>query len=147
MSYWSQIPSLRLDKYLYLIRLSIVHSFIYLSEHNWDDSLVESFLHLIEELPLSPSNGKVPDGLRYHVLDIWVDGLVQLADWGRAMELGLMKPVERLSSEGLTKVVRGRAGEVLKDERLSKIIDGEAAKQSEAVEPGDEDHDFEGFRD
>ena len=72
---------------------------------------------LIETLPLSPSDGKVADGIRYHVLDVWVDGLVGVEEWE---DKGLMGPVERWGREGMTKVVRERAKGVLADERLAE---------------------------
>jgi len=136
ITYWSSIPSLRLDKYLYLIRQYISHSFLYLAQHNWDHSLVKNYLDLVEELPLSPGDGKVADGVRYHVLDVWVDGLVGAEGWeGR----GLMRPVERLGREGRTKVVRERAREVLGDERL------EGGDTEGDIGGNGEDEEFEGF--
>ena len=68
--------------------------------------------------PLSAGDGKVPDGVRYHVLDVWVDGLVETDGWEA---VGIMRPVERLRTEGRTKVVRERATAVLEDERLQGI--------------------------
>lgn len=76
---------------------------------------MEGYLELIEELPLSAGNGKVSDGVRYHVLDVWVDGLVGCEGWRGT---GVMRPVERLGREGRTKVVRTRVRGVLGDERL-----------------------------
>lgn len=71
--------------------------------------------------PLSPSDGKVPDGVRYHVCDVWADELFAvLGDGGvgDGVEETLISPVRRLEREGRTKVVRGRAREVLEDERV-----------------------------
>lgn len=63
---------------------------------------------------------KVPDGLRYHVLDCWVDELEKV-DGGRGGPWGeLMRPVRRVEREGATRVVRGRAREVLGDGRLKE---------------------------
>lgn len=120
------------------MRQYIHHSFLYLSHHNWDEELVERYLDLVEELPLNPGDGKVPDGVRYHVLDVWVDGLGGVEGWREKME-GLMRPVERLEREGRTRVVRGRARGVLEDERLVEGSDG--GNES----GGDEEGEFEGF--
>lgn len=92
----------------------------------------------MEELPLSPGDGKVPDGIRYHVCDVWVDGLVQTEGWEGT---GVMRPVERLSREGRAKVVRSRAKAVLEDERLKE---GDGAGDGAGDEDGEEG-DFEGF--
>ena len=92
-------------------------------------------MDLIEELPLSPGDGKVADGIRYHVCDVWVDGLVEVEGWEDA---GVMRPVERLSKEGRTKTVRQRAAVVLEDERL--CTNGSA-------DQGNDEEEFEGFED
>lgn len=91
---------------------------------------------------LSAGDGKVPDGVRYHVLDVWVDGLMETEGWDGGE---VMKPVENLRANGRTKVVRERAREVLGDERLAGIEagtgdDGEAGGS-------DGEGEFEGFDD
>ena len=92
---------------------------------------------------LSASDGKVPDGIRYHVLDVWVDGLVETEGWEDAG--GIIRPVEILRTEGRTKVVRQRAEEVLRDERL-QVTDGGVDDNGE--DDGiDEEGEFEGFAD
>ncbi len=78
---------------------------------------------------MSPGDGKVADGVRYHVLDVWVGWV------GR----GLMRPVERLGREGRTKVVRERARDVLGDERL------EGGDTEGDIGGNGEDEEFEGF--
>ena len=84
---------------------------------------------------MSPGNGKVPDGIRYHVCDVWVDGLVEVEGW-EGVEI--MRPIERLSREGRTRVVKERAKGVLEDERLKD--EGREASGSDS-----EEGDFEGF--
>lgn len=63
--------------------------------------------------------GKVPDGMRYHVLDVWIDGLEDVAE---AMDEETLKvvmgPVRKLAKGGKTKMLRERAKGVLGDERL-----------------------------
>jgi len=94
----------------------------------------------VEQQPLSAADGKVSDGVRYHVCDVWVDGLMLTEGWrGR----GVMRPVERLGREGRTKVVRGRAKAVLEDERLREG-DGDGAGVGEE---GGGEGDVEGFDD
>lgn len=88
---------------------------------------------------LRANDGKVPDGVRYHVLDVWVDGLLETEGWGGA---GLLRPVERLRTEGRTKVVRERAREVLEDERLQEV---EGRTAAEGDREGDGEEEFEGF--
>lgn len=93
--------------------------------------------------PLSAGDGKVPDGVRYHVLDVWVDGLVETEGW-EGVEI--MQPVQRLRTEGRTKVVRERARAVLEDERLHG--GEERTADSRDVSGSDEEEgEFEGFTD
>lgn len=84
-------------------------------------------------------DGKVPDGLRYHVLDIWVDGLLECDD---SLNRGVLEPVQRLAKEGKTKVLRTRANNVLVDERLLDLVDDDDEDGEEAKDLED---DFEGF--
>lgn len=147
ISYYGDIPSLRLDKYLYLIRLYVASSFLYLSRHEWNTDLVDGWKHLMEGTGdewtgkgasvLNVRDEKVPDGLRYHVLDVWVDALLECDDSGKA---GLLEPVQRVATEGKTKVLRNHANSVLEDERL---LHSPASVENEAVDEGTED--FEGF--
>ena len=92
--------------------------------------------------PLSVRDGRVSDGIRYHVLDVWVDGLVGAEGWEEEMRRGLvMRPVENLKATGRTKTVRERAREVLEDERLKQV------EAEEAEEAGDEDGEWGGLED
>lgn len=72
---------------------------------------------------------KVGDGLRYHVLDVWVDGILGADGWEAG---GVMGPVEVLGREGGTRVVRERARGVLGDERLGGA--GGVAEEFEGFE-------------
>lgn len=118
---FSLIPSLRLDKYLYLIRRYISAAFTYLSLHAWSPTLINAYLALLQGPvgPLSRGVGdeaKVPDGLRYHVLDVWVEELVPvLKEGGEEDEVGevLMDAVRSLGREGRGKTLRKRAKEVV----------------------------------
>lgn len=138
---WSAIPGLRLDKYLLLCRYYIQGAFQYLATKGWGEELVETYLRIVEEVPLSTGmevvdgnmGGKVPDGLRYHVLDVWVDGLEGREEGlPEGMLERVMGPVQRLAREGKTKVLRERAKEALRDERLMQWTVGAGAARGEA---------------
>lgn len=94
---------------------------------------MDGWLQLIEERPLSASDGKVPDGLRYHVLDVWMDGLVGVEGWKAR---NMMRPVENLKNEGRTKVVRKRAADVWEDKRLK-----EAEEDTEDMNDSEDERD------
>ena len=109
-----------------LVRYYVNAAFTYLANHLWDAELLAPYVKLMEAIPLSTVNVKVSDGLRYHVLDVWVEELDSV-DEGRGgvcpME-EILGPVRRLEREGRTKKVRERAKECLKDERLRDWSNG-----------------------
>jgi ribosomal RNA-processing protein 1 len=144
---WSQIEALRLDKYLYLIRQYVNASFQFLSKDGWKDTeAIEEYGRILNETALSPSDLKVPNGLRFHVLDVWVDELEKVdGEWeGRVDGLErVMQPVERLAREGKLKVVKQAARECLEDERL-KAWRGD---KDEDEEMQDEEEEWGGIED
>ena len=165
-SNFSAIPSLRLDKYLLLIRYYVASSFTYLHDHSWDVGLLQSYLSLIGDSRWGPltvggvddvKDGrgmKVPDGLRYHVLDVWLDGLAGVAEtMHEELVREVMKPVQKLAEDGKTKVLRTRAKGVLGDERLAHWLrdDDSGDIATEGLQPREEDdsigEEWEGFED
>ncbi|KAJ5793967.1 Ribosomal RNA processing protein [Penicillium paradoxum] len=108
-----------------------------------------AYISIIEEGPLCPLNYDEdqpkdegdpnyvpmphgPDGLRYHLIDIWIDELEKVLEFEEVgdeetpkrkikgdvpMEL-ILRPLEKLRAESAYKPVRTRAAEALEDERL-----------------------------
>ena len=116
---------------------------------------MQGYVELVEEIPLSAGTEEagrsVPDGLRYHVLDCWVEELDKV-DKGREGPVGVfMAPVRRVQREGGTKVLRKRAGETLADGRLVEWVAegndgmgegrGGGGAENEGDEKGEEDDD------
>lgn len=112
-----------------------------MTNSNWAD--LQAYLDIITEGPLHPlnfdpsqpkadeENGVIPmphgpDGLRYHLLDIWIDEIEKAIEIdpesgkpvGEVPMEMLLAPVERLKKESAHRPVRIRAGETLDDERL-----------------------------
>jgi ribosomal RNA-processing protein 1 len=139
-------------------------------------SALESYISLLENGPLCPINFDPtevndgakkseedsipmphgPDGLRYHITDIWLDELAKVIDkdgdgsnevalkdrYDIPMDL-LLRPFEKLNKESPTKSVRQRASEeVLKDERLvqwgfkEKVVEDDNSEEDEDEEWG-----------
>lgn len=150
----------------------------------WTD--LNTYLTIIEEGPLCPLNFDPdqpsaidkekdyvpmphgPDGLRYHLMDIWIDELEKVLEFeeqeqddrgdaeeedGEAaprprkvksdvpMDL-LLRPIENLRTQGPHKPVRTRAAETLEDERLVEW--GFKEKKVDVNEDEDEDEESEG---
>lgn len=145
-------------------------------------SALESYISLLEQGPLCPINFDPteendgaknseedsipmphgPDGLRYHITDIWLDELAKVIDkdddgsnevalkdrYDIPIDL-LLRPFEKLNKESPTKSVRQRASEeVLQDERLvqwgfkEKVIEDDNSEEDE-----DEEEEWGGLDD
>lgn len=148
---WNNIDSLRMDKYLYLIRCLVKKGFEVCRAQKWGEEVLGMYEETLrgEGGPLSPRDGKVPGGLKLHVLDVWVDELEKVdekkeADVGRVME-----PVRKLMKDSLVKSVRDRAKETVEDERFEKGKDWREVEEEAEEEEGDGDEggDFGGFED
>ncbi|KAJ0424764.1 nucleolar protein,Nop52-domain-containing protein, partial [Aspergillus carlsbadensis] len=136
----------------------------------WTD--LKTYLEIISEGPLNPLNfdpnqptldektGIIPmphgpDGLRYHILDLWIDELEKVLEFDdEGKPVGevpidlLLAPVERLKKEGLHKPVRTRAAETLSDERLVQwgLREGVVVSKDEEEEESSEE-EWGGFGD
>ncbi|KAF3939488.1 hypothetical protein ABW19_dt0206603 [Dactylella cylindrospora] len=141
---WTSIDVLRMDKFMLLVRRYVAGSLRYLHRHGWDEEMVERNSEILEEVALHPTNAKMPNGLRYHLLDIYVDELVKVAkveeeedsdDEGGEREEKeeeyditpeqtemLLRPFRKLLKESPTKEIRASAKELLEDERLQKLL-------------------------
>ncbi|KAJ9632828.1 uncharacterized protein PV06_09742 [Exophiala oligosperma] len=143
---WSSIDQWRMNKILMLVRFVVRETFNVslsraASELDDDTSTSPSSLSItsqqtkiFETWPLSPRERQVPDGLRLHVLDVWVDELSGQVD---AVQKGLdegsgetsaekkstlidgaakrfMVPVEKISKEAISRGVKMRAKDALK---------------------------------
>lgn len=129
-----------------LVRCYVNAAFTYLAQHAWDTELLKAYLELVAAIPLSLANTKVSDGLRYHVLDTWVEELdgVDVAREGACPVDEIMDPVRRLEKEGRTKKVRERAKECLCDGRLkdwSHGVGGEVVGESNSGNNAGNDED------
>ena len=75
-------------------------------------------------LTVSPKNTKIPNSIRYHITDIYLDELDKIQPLEEAGEdfksslSQLLKPFKKLQKEGLDKVARTKAKELLEDLRL-----------------------------
>lgn len=145
---WMGIDVLRTDKFLYLVRQYVRAGWSYFDRIGWrSDELLEAYLEMLGKGPLSPRDTKVPDGMRYHVIDIWVDEMDSVDEKRQGKMpaerlLGLLRVIEK---ESPSKKVRERTVEALDDERLrdwnSEVDKGEDIEAEEAEDKHDEDVD------
>ena len=94
----------------------------------WEEKVVEEELALLTEVPFNVHEVRVPNGLRFHVIDVWVDELERVGVLGEEEEEKqeerkkmievLISPLKLLAKDSPTKAVRMKAKEALADERL-----------------------------
>ncbi|KTW26323.1 hypothetical protein T552_02809 [Pneumocystis carinii B80] len=72
---WNSIDSLRLDKFYLLIRKNIEGGFRLCMSSNWSEEIVNKYVLLLQDIPLNPTNPKIPNSIRYHILDVYLDEL------------------------------------------------------------------------
>jgi len=119
---WTNIDVLRMEKFLLLTRRVVGAQLALCRDAAWADDAVRAQLALLEEVPLDVADVRVPMGIRYHVIDIYVDELERagaLRDGrpGVALET-LLAPLRELAGSSPTKSVREKARGALADERL-----------------------------
>ncbi|KAH7114302.1 hypothetical protein B0J11DRAFT_132757 [Dendryphion nanum] len=147
---WGRIEALRMDKYLYLIRQVLNASWKFLAKKKWGNTeAVEGYVQALEKSPLNVKDAKIPNGLRYHVLDIYVDELEKVA--GEEIEdvplETLLEPVRKLRKESMVKAVREAAKECLEDERVKKWRGEEDEKDGDEEMVDDEEEEWGGIED
>ncbi|KAL9109364.1 MAG: hypothetical protein Q9227_005994 [Pyrenula ochraceoflavens] len=132
---WGGIDRGRLDKYLSLVRAALREEFGVV--RRGDDSELEEHVNVLAEWPMCADQRKVPDGLRYQVLDCWSDELLSagLIEDGEANEglkkldegnvdkaRKLMQLVFSLQRETPSKGIKMRAKDVWNEERLAPYL-------------------------
>jgi ribosomal RNA-processing protein 1 len=134
---WTNIDVLRMEKFLLLTRRMLGAHFGLLKEEGWEGKRVEAHLGVLEMWPLNVGDVKLPNGMRYHVIDIYVDELERMGalEEGKDGEVPLEKllePLRKLRLDSPTKAVRMKCKEALEDERLPG--NEKAVEETEVVE-------------
>jgi len=118
---WTNIDVLRMEKFLLLTRRYLGITFEVLKRGKWEEGLVKQHMDLLAEVPCNVDEIRVPNGMRYHVIDIYVDELerVGVLEEGSESRLeSLLAPLRTLAKESPTKPVRVKSKDALEDERL-----------------------------
>ena len=133
---WGGIDALRMDKFLYLVRCYVNQGFVRVSRQQWsDEELLDDYLEILSAWPLNVKDPKIPNGLRFHVIDIYVDELDTADSKQQAPLDKVLDPLRNLGKHSMTRAIRERVKEALADERLSDW----QAPRSQNVE-GDGEH-------
>jgi ribosomal RNA-processing protein 1 len=132
---WTNIDVLRMEKFLLLVRRYVGASFEQLKKGGWQEDEVREMKELWGEVPLNVEDLRIPNGIRFHVLDLWIDELEKvgvLEEGNERLLESLLEPVRNLTKDSPTKAVRKKAKEALGDERLP----GNEKVEEEKVEDG-----------
>ena len=108
-----------MNKFLLLVRYYFRASIKYFMGKSW---LLSSYMEVLANVPLNPTDAKFPDGLRYHLIDIFVNELDNLiSDKEDEMPLEIiLEPVRLLGRQSPNRVVRKRVKKLLDDPRLAE---------------------------
>lgn len=134
---WANIDVLRMEKFLLLTRRYLGITFEVLKRGKWEEGLVKQHMDLLAEVPCNVDDIRVPNGMRYHVIDIYVDELERvgvLEEGSEAPLEPLLVPLRTLAIESPTKPVRVKSKDALEDERLP----GNEKTEEEKTENDDE---------
>jgi ribosomal RNA-processing protein 1 len=128
----------RMDKFLYLVRVYLHASFQHFAQRGWRDTeRLDAYIDILSATPLEPRDPKIPNGLRYHTIDIYVDELARLWESGKdKMPIEtLLRPLRILGKKSLTKTIRERVKEALEDERLKELLGTDVEEQTAETTP------------
>lgn len=145
---WNGIDALRMDKFLYLVRCYLNAGWRHFAARRWRDApRLSQYLDILRQTPLNLTEPRIPNGLRYHVVDIYIDELDKV-DEKREGNMPLeevLAPLRELGEKSVTKAVRQRVRETLDDE-AKKLrnwnTQGEESSEEEGNE-GEQDQDEE----
>ena len=110
-----------MDKFLYLVRCYLHASFLRFAQHGWKDvARLHEYMAVLQATPLNPTDAKVPNGLRMHTVDVYIDELDKIDEKreGKIPLEILLGPVRKLAEDSPTKSIRKHVLEALEDERL-----------------------------
>jgi ribosomal RNA-processing protein 1 len=136
-----------MDKFLYLIRQVLLSSFRHFANHSWKE--IDTYLSILATTPLNPKELRIPNGLRYHMIDIYVDELEKAESEDKSWPIEkLLAPLQVLGKESPTKTVRERVKIALEDERVKAWLGEDSDASMEARgETVVEDDEWVGIQD
>lgn len=79
---------------------------------------------VMRDTPLNVEDKRIPNGMRYHIIDIYVDEMEKVSREfeGEIPAEQLLAPLVSLQKESHTRAVKERAKEALEDERVREWL-------------------------
>jgi ribosomal RNA-processing protein 1 len=133
LSWW-----FRIDKFYLLARRYVAAAFRFLKEEEWSEKFVKEYTEMLSNGPLqlsshkdranssSPKNSKIPNSIRYHITDIFLDELDKVEPLESAEDefwpivKKLLEPFTNIRKEGFDKTAKLKVKGMLEDTRLEK---------------------------
>lgn len=159
---WERVDVLRMEKFLLLVRRYLAAG-LEVVRDNWtgdegegeDENVGEGVLRVLEDVPCKVGEGemRVPNGMKFHVVDIWVDELERVGmleedvvgtEKGKVRLERVLRPLRKMQKDSMNKIVRIKAKDALADERLPGNEKGMGGDEDDD-EDEDEDEAEEGW--
>lgn len=145
---WDGIDQHRIDKFYLLLRRYVAAGLRRLRDNDWDDNLVAQYNQAMAKVPLNPDSLKVPNAIRLHLFDIYVDELERvLKEKSSSSEDeidvdgvpfdALLEPARTIAAKHPNKTIRQKAQQYILDD--SRLIQWGAVEASEKSDDEDED--------
>ncbi|KAG0236444.1 hypothetical protein BGW41_000416 [Actinomortierella wolfii] len=131
---WNNIDRLRMDKYYFLLRRFIYYSFKMLKENNWDLEIIEEYTTLMINGPLNATSKKVPDSIRYHIIEIYLEELernVKPEESGEVPSAHLLEPMFHLLGHTINSMVFKKVAEEIFEAILRKTAEADGDDEDE----------------
>lgn len=135
------LTSYRMDKFLYLVRQYLNASFSFFAKSGWKDTTrLDEYMTVLSTTPLNPTEKRIPNGIRFHVIDIYIDELEKVDEETEAeMPIEtLLEPLRAVVRKSPTKIVRNKVKEALEDDRVKAWLGEETTEAEEKEEVDDE---------
>lgn len=120
---WETLDRHRINKFMMLVRFFLNALLSRISTDEWNAVAAAEFKQSLLEGPLHPSNPKVPQGLKLHILDVYADEFEKVSEKNGMPSEGILRLVwEPLTLQSelaeFKTIMHKMAKEVLCDERL-----------------------------
>lgn len=139
---WDSIDKHRVDKFYLLIRRYVAAALRRLQQEEWDEGWLKEYNDLVRQVPLNPHDMKVPNALRLHMFDIYIDEMERvfnesLDDDDEQIDATTF-PIKTLL-EPVHEIVQNSKQKLIRQNGKSYILDDPRLKQWGAVEKDEDD--------
>lgn len=129
---WEGLDRYRLDKFYLLLRRYLAASLRKLKQEQWDQDWVDDLVVIFRHIPLNLDDLKIPNGIRFHIFDIFLDEFERI-----------MKEGDVAFTKGVGLAIAPNTNNVQLPEFHTADSDNEEESDSDASDSDDDDDDDE----